>query len=482
MSNAPTKILFIAAEATPIVKVGGLADVAGALPQALKALGYDVRIMLPAYGAIDQTRWQMKPCKRPFAINLGGEPQAAQICTGMLGNVPVYYVDHPPTFSDRPVIYTNGQEDAARFVIFGALALAALDHLDWRPDLVHLNDWHTAIMARWLHNLRRELHTPPTLLTIHNLDYQGVVHRPSLGWAASLLPNSPDQIINLLYEGLANADTITTVSPTYAREIMTPEYGTGLQNLLRMRASDVVGILNGIDTQTFNPATDPHIAQNYDMQDLSGKAACKRALQQEANLPARADVPVFGMVTRLVEQKGLDILAQALPELLTQHDLQVVILGTGDPHYHDVLSGIAEKFGSKFRLWLKFDAGLAQRIYAGSDAFLMPSRFEPCGLGQMIAMRYGTVPVVRATGGLVDTVSDLAYNNGNGVRFGPYRADALTHAVQRTIEAFRSKELWNGLIEHGMQRDFSWSQSAQHYGELYARTIERHRSIMAASI
>jgi starch synthase len=482
MSNDGIKILFIAAEATPIVKVGGLADVAGALPQALKTLGYDVRIMLPAYGAIDRTRWEMKPYNRPFAINLGGEPQAAEICTGTLGDVPVYYVDHAPTFSDRPVIYAGAYEDAARFVIFGALALAALDQIDWRPDVIHLNDWHTAIMARWLRNLRRELRPPPTLLTIHNLDYQGVVYRPNLGWAASLLPQSPDQIINLLYEGLANTDTITTVSPTYAREIMTPEYGAGLQDLLRMRSNDVVGILNGIDTTAFDPATDRHIAQNYSIDSIVGKAACKRALQEEAGLPVREDVPVFGMVTRLVEQKGLDILAQALPELLSRHDVQLVILGTGDPYYHQVLNNLAEQHSDRFRLWLKFDAGLAQRIYAGSDAFLMPSRFEPCGLGQMIAMRYGTVPVVRATGGLADTVTDLTYNDGDGVLFGPYRADALAHAVQRAVEAFANKNLWQALIERGMQRDWSWTQSARRYGELYERAVERHRSIIAASI
>jgi starch synthase len=481
MRTEGTKILFVASEATPIVKVGGLADVAGALPLALKALGYDVRLMLPAYGAIDRTRFPMEPYGRPFTVNLGGEPQIGCIFTGSLGDVPVYYVDHAPTFSDRPVIYA-GPEDGARFVVFSALALAAMDQLDWRPDIMHLNDWHTAIMARWLRNMRGSTSVPPTVLTIHNLDYQGTVYRPNLGFAANLLPQSYDGVVNMLYEGLASTDTITTVSPTYAQEIMTPEYGAGLEGIVRARASDVVGILNGIDTKFFDPQTDNYIAQNFSVDDLQGKAACKRALQEEAGLPVRADVPVFSMVSRLVEQKGLDILAGALPSLLQQHDLQVVVLGTGDPHYHWLLNTIAEQFPTKFRLWLKFDAGLAQRIYAGSDAFLMPSRFEPCGLGQMIAMRYGTLPVVRYTGGLADTVPDISLANGTGITFGPYTVDSVVHAVGRTLEVWQNTKLWRAAQERGMHHDWSWGQSARRYGELYTRTIDRHRSIMAASI
>lgn len=481
MPDTLPKILFVASEATPIVKVGGLADVAGALPQALKALGYDVRLMLPAYGAIDRTHFPMEVLGRPFSVNLGGEPQLGHIFTGTLGDVPVYYVDHAPTFSDRPLIYA-GPEDGARFVVFSALAMAAMDQLDWRPDVVHLNDWHTAIMARWMRNMRRDAGTPPTVLTIHNLDYQGTVWRPGLGFAANLLPQSSDSVINMLYEGLATADMITTVSPTYAQEIMTPEYGAGLENIVRSRASDVVGILNGIDTKFFDPSTDKHIAQNYSVDDLKGKAACKQALQEEAGLPVRPGVPVFGMVSRLVEQKGLDILAGALPYLLQEYEMQVVILGTGDPHYHYLLNNIAEQFNYKFRLWLKFDAGLAQRIYAGSDTFLMPSRFEPCGLGQMIALRYGTLPVVRYTGGLADTVPDISLANGTGITFGPYTADSMVHAAGRTLDVWRDTRLWRAAQERGMRHDWSWAQSAKRYGELYTRTIERHRSILAASI
>ncbi len=481
MPATQPKILFVAAEATPLVKVGGLADVAGALPQALKALDYDVRLLLPAYGAIDRTRYPMEAVGRPFTVNLGGEPQVAQLYTGMLGEVPVYFVDHAPTFSDRPVIYAGG-EDAARFVVFSAIALAAMDQLPWRPDIVHLNDWHTAIMARWLRNLRHNISVPPTMLTIHNLDYQGTVARDWIGYAGNLLPQSSDGIINLLYEGLAHTDTITTVSPTYAQEIMTPEYGAGLENIVRMRGSDVVGVLNGIDTTFFDPQTDKHIAQNFSVDNMGGKAACKRALQEAAGLPVRPDVPIFGMVSRLVEQKGLDILAGALPYLLSKHDMQVVILGTGDPHYHWLLNTIAEQFPTKFRLWLKFDAALAQQIYAGSDTFLMPSRFEPCGLGQMIAMRYGTLPVVRYTGGLADTVPDLSLSSGTGITFGPYTTDSVVHAAGRTLDAWRNTELWSAAQERGMRHDWSWAQSARRYGELYTRTVDRYHSIRAASI
>ncbi len=481
MSDAGTKVLFIAAEATPIINIGGLADVAGALPKALQSIGCDVRLMLPAYGAIDRTRWEVKPSQRPFRINLGGEPQVAQICTGSLDGVHVYYLDHAPTFSNRPMFYA-GHGDPARFVIFCALALAALDHLDWRPDILHLNDWHTAIIARWQRSLRREVICPPTVLTIHTLDEQGIVYRPDLGWAGSLLPQSPDQIINLLYEGLANADTITTVSPTYAQEITTPEHGAGLHHVLCQRQTDLVGILNGIDTETYDPSTDQHIAEQYSAGNSAGKISCKQALQQEAGLAVRADVPLFGMVTRLKEQAGMDILAQALPDLLTYHDMQLVILGDGDPHYRHLLSSIADRFCDKLKLWLHTDAALTRRIYAGSDAFLVPSRVEPCGRGQMIAMRYGTLPVVRSTGGLADTVKDMDYPDGTGVQFEPYCADALAHAVQRTVEGFRNKALWHDMMERGMQRDWSWSGVAQRYADLYERTIDRHRSIMVASI
>lgn len=481
MSEAGTKILVIAAEATPIVSVGGHADAVGALTKALRSIGCDVRLMLPAYGPIDRMRWGVKPNHRTFRINLGGEPQAAQICTGSLDGVPVYYLDHAPTFSDRPVIYA-AHDDPARFVIFSALAIAALDHLDWRPDILHLNEWHAAIIARWQRNLRREIISPPCVLTIHSLDKQGIVHRPDVGWAGSLLPQTPDQIVNILYEGLANADAITTVSPTYAQEITTLEYGAGLHDLLCQRRNNLFGILNGIDTETFDPATDQHIAAQYSAQNIAGKATCKQALQREAGLAVRADAPLFGMVTPLVRQKGLDILAQALPQILSSHDMQLVIQGDGDPSYQRQLRSIADQFADKFKLWPHTDAALAQRIYAGSDAFLAPSQVEPCGREQMIAMRYGTPTVARSTGGLVDTVKDIAHGDGTGVLFDQYSADALAHAVQRSVEAFRNKDLWHGMMERGMQHDWSWHAVAQRYADVYAHTIDRHRSIMVASI
>jgi starch synthase len=473
--DSPT-ILFVTAEAAPMVKVGGLADVASALPKALRALGYDVRLMMPAYGTLDRQTWDMQPDGKPFAVTLGGEPQAAAIYRSMLGDVPVYYVDHAPTFSSRPVVYTSSLEDPARFVIFCNLVLSALSHMDWRPDVLHLNDWPTAILARWLNALRADLHTPPALLTVHNLAYQGIVYRPNLGWAASMLPTTADQVVNLLYEGIAHADMITTVSPTYTQEIMTPEHGAGLHDLLRSRAADLVGILNGIDVDLFDPATDRCIPANYNVDDLSGKRACKRALQTKAELPERADLPLFGMVSRLVEQKGIDILAEALPVLLNQHDFQLVILGTGKERYHDWLNALATQYPHKFRLWLQFDPALAQQVYAGSDVFVMPSLFEPCGLGQMIAMRYGTLPLVRATGGLADTVTDMASGAGTGFRFEWYAADALISAFERAIDLYRQPDTWCAAMQRAMRSDFWWTASARRYGELYECIISRHRS------
>jgi starch synthase len=473
-----TRILFVTAEAAPLVKVGGLADVAAALPKALVALGLDVRVLLPAYGVLDREAWNMRPYGRPFPVSLGGEPQVGRLWRTELDGVPFLLADHEPTFGGQRRIYSDDPAtDAARFTVFCALALGALTQLeaDWRPDLVHLNDWHTGPLGRWLRGLAGDGVDYPTLLTIHNLQYQGLVLRASTGWSGNLLPATRDGLVNFLAEGLLAADAINTVSPTYAREILTPELGAGLWPLLRSRAGDVHGIVNGIDTTTFDPATDPAIPARYDVTDLAGKARCKEALQREVGLPARPDVPLLGMVGRLAEQKGLDILYAALPDVLGRLDLQLVLLGTGDPAIEAGLAGLALRYPESVRLLRRFDAALAQRIYAGADIFLMPSRFEPCGLGQQIAMRYGTVPLVRSTGGLVDTVRDLSEPDGTGVRFDDYTPGALAAAVDRTLVAYRQPETWRAAQRRGMEQDLSWAPSARRYAELYDTTAERHR-------
>lgn len=476
MPDRPLKILFVAAEATPLVKVGGLADVVGALPKALRALGHDVRILLPAYGALDREAWRMRPLGRPFPVGLGGEPQLGSLLESEIDGVPILFAEHGPSFGERPTVYTDFVGDADRFVVFQALTLGALHALDWRPDVVHVHDWHTGLLPRWLAALRAPGFDFPTVMTVHNLGYQGLVAAWSIGFSGRLLPSTPDGLVNFLAEGLIAADAITTVSPTYAREILTPGPGHGLDPILRSRASDVHGILNGLDTDVFDPRTDPHIAAPYDADDLSGKARCKAALQAEAGLAVAPDVPVVAIVARLVEQKGLDITVEALPSLLGGRPLQVVVLGTGDPAIETRLQGLAELFPQGFRLWRRFDPALAQRLYAGADLFLMPSRFEPCGLGQMIAMRYGTLPVVRATGGLVDTVPDLDDDpDGVGVRFEPYTARALAEALARAVAAWEDVPRREAAMRRAMRRDLSWAASAARYADLYRDTVERRR-------
>jgi starch synthase len=476
MPDRPLNVLFVAAEATPLVKVGGLADVVGALPKALRALGHDVRVLLPAYGALDREAWRMRPLGRPFPVGLGAEPQLGRLLAGELDGVPLLFADHGPSFGERSAVYTDFVADADRFVVFQALVLGALRALEWQPDLVHVHDWHTGMLPRWLSALRAPGFDYPTTMTIHNLGYQGLVAPWSIGFSGRLLPSTPDGLVNLLAEGIMAADAITTVSPTYAREILTPGAGMGLDAVLRSRASDVHGILNGLDTERFDPRRDPDIAAAYGPEDLTGKARCKAALQAEARLAVDPDVPVVAMVSRLVEQKGLDITIEAMPGLLGGRPLQVVVLGTGDPAVETRLQGLAELFPHGFRLWRRFDPALAQRLYAGADLFLMPSRFEPCGLGQMIAMRYGTLPVVRSTGGLVDTVPDLDEDpDGVGVRFDAYDAPALAEGVARAVAAWEDVPRREAAMRRAMRRDLSWAASATRYADLYRDTVDRHQ-------
>ncbi len=477
--------MLAAAEAVPFAKVGGLADVAGALPKALKSLGHDVRVAIPRYQRIRPDRFGLQPLLDGIGVPMDSHLEPASVQHGMLGdNVPVYLVESERYF-DREGIYGYPDDDE-RFVFFSRAVLEMLPKLGWTPDVVHCHDWHTAIIPNWLKTLYRadrRYAGIASLLTIHNLSYRGTFGNRVLEIAGieSFGFTYAEQgvgghMVDLLGRGLQFADAINTVSEQYAREIQTPEFGEGMDELIIERSNRLLGILNGIDYDEQDPARDRHIAATFDAEGLERRVDNKLALQHEARLPPSPDVPVIGMATRLADSKGFDLVAQALDWLL-QQPLQLVVMGTGDQHYHDLLAAAAKR-NRNLAVMPTFSTPLAQKIYAGSDMFLMPSRFEPCGMGQMIAMRYGSVPIVRRTGGLADTVQDFepAHGEGSGFVFEHYDASAMFAAVIRALETFKYPDTWRRLVRRNMQRDFSWGLSAERYVEAYRMAAELHHA------
>jgi len=486
------KVLFVAAEVAPLIKTGGLADVAGALPPALREAGHDVRVVMPRFREL---REKGIPVEGPIASSFlpAGERQeelrvwrvanganttttAARDDVETTANTPIYLLDIPAAF-ERATIYGD-RDDDRRFILFARGVLSLMQHLReverWQPDVVHLNDWHAALVPNYIKTFYAYTFGHiATVFTIHNLAYQGQFGPATLGLAGltegGLLENSMGAGIagtfNFMARGILHADMISTVSPTYAQEIMTGEYGERLDGLLRMRRERVAGILNGIDTDTYNPATDPHTAAHYDASDITGKGICKSALQQELGLEVAADKPLLGIVSRLAEQKGLDLVGAVVPWLMKETDAQLVVLGAGSTALQDLFRIHARSYPDRVGVRIGFDVPLAQRIYSGSDAFLMPSRFEPCGLGQMIALRYGSVPIVRATGGLNDTVREGF--EGNGFRFHPYDGRHFADAILRALTAYRDVDSWALLRGRGMREENSWTVSADRYVELY---------------
>ena len=482
MSLAPLRIIFITAEASPFAKVGGLADVAGSLPKSLRELGHDVRLIMPRYGRISNEVYHLEPVLDAFQVPLpSGDEPASLLQTELDGSVPVYMVESEHYFG-REAIY-GYPDDGERFIFFCRAALEAVRKLGWSPDIAHCNDWHTAIipsMLKTTYDADPIFARTATVFTIHNLAYHGIFDQKILamtglggGFLRPQIGDRSDQI-DLMSQGILYADVINTVSPTYAQEILTSEYGEGLDAVLKYRKARIFGILNGLDTEFFNPATDPHIAVQYDLDSLERKVENKLALQREGNLKEDANIPVVGIVSRLADQKGFDLLEPIIEPLLVETGLQLVLLGTGDQHYQDLFRRIGQRYSGQVAIALTFDVGLAQRIYAGADMFLMPSRYEPCGLGQMIAMRYGTIPVVRRTGGLADTVADYqpASGEGNGFVFQNYTSQACYTAIIRAIEAYRRPMEWRQLQRRGMLADLSWAASARRYVELYHKALE----------
>jgi starch synthase len=459
-------VLFAATEVAPLIKTGGLADVAAALPRALRQLGHDVRVVMPCYRQLNNAPERLDGPLYVTFLPVGDRVEIMRVFLTRSNETPIYLLDIPAAF-DRDSEFGYGDDDR-RFILFTRGVLALLLFLQeqegWRADVAHANDWHTGLLPDYLKTLyARALPGVAAVYTIHNLGYQGFFSPFTLYLAG--LDGGGERYINFMARGIRHADIISTVSPTYAQEILTPEYGEHLDGLLRTQQDHLVGILNGVDYAIFDPATDPHIAANFCAGDVSGKAACKAALQHECGFDADPARPLLGMVSRLVPQKGLDLLDAAMPWLLAETDAQLVLLGTGDPHFERAFAEHARRAPGRVFVRLGFDAALASRIYAGCDAFLMPSRYEPCGLGQMIALRYGTIPIVRVTGGLADTVRE-GYD-GNGFRFHLYEAGQLIDAVRRCLTCFRDTNGWPILRERGMREDHSWAASAREYAALY---------------
>ncbi len=488
------KILYLTAECVPFAKTGGLADVAGALPKAIRGLGHDIRIMMPRYGRIEVDRFRLEPELESLSVPMDEGAQPAALYRSSIGSdateTPVYFVDSERYF-DRQGIYMY-PDDAERFIFFSRAALEACRALDWRPDVIHCNEWHTALVPNWLRSLYEGdpfFRGVATLYTAHNLEYQGIfgyrvleiAGLADLGFIAH--PDvAPDlnYVVDLMARGVLFSDIINTVSETYARDILTPEHGHRLDPVLRDRRDRVYGILNGIDTEVHDPATDPHIAAHFDVDTLGPRAENKAALQSELGLPVRPDVPLIGVVSRLTDQKGLDLIQAVIDPLLQHTGCQLVVMGTGELRHHEMLNGVVSRRPEQAAVQLTFSRPLEQRIYAGCDIFLMPSRFEPCGLNQMVAMRYGAVPVVHATGGLADTVQDFdaTTGSGNGFSFERYDAMALFAALVRAIETYRHREVWQQLIRRCMAADFSWGRSAEKYVDLYYRALTARRQAM----
>ena len=483
-SEQPLKVLILAAEIVPFAKVGGLADVVGALPKALQAFGHDVRLVMPRYRQVDPQHFQLRTVLDAVSVPMGSYQVQVEVRQGEIGNhIPVYMIDAPRYF-DRENIY-GYTDDGERFILFCRAALEAMRALDWAPDVVHCNDWHTGIVPNWMHTIYLEdpfFARTATVYTIHNLAYQGIFGYRLLevaGVASNgfLYPQIAElaNVVDIMGRGILFADAVTTVSERYAQEILTPTFGEKLDHMLRSRRDRLFGILNGVDYQEYNPATDRHIHTRYDAALLEKRAENKAALQEQVHLPVRSEVPMLAMISRLSDQKGFDLLSQIIQPLLAQ-GVQFVLLGVGDQHYHEMFQNLAARYPEQVAIFLTFNAELRQRIYAGSDMFLMPSRFEPCGTSQMEAMRYGCVPIVRRVGGLADTVQE--YNpvtgEGNGFVFNTYDPWEFFASIVRALALYPFKDVWHTLQLHGMAADHSWRASAVRYVEVYRNALAFH--------
>ena len=474
------KVLFVASEAAPFIKTGGLADVMGALPKALQALGIEPALVIPNYEGVGEEYKNAMETVFEGSVDLSWRNQYLGVKKLVQDGIPVYFIDNEYYFK-RDKLY-GYDDDAERFAYFSKAALTMLHYIDFKPDVIHTNDWHTGLLGAYL---KEDFMQDPyfqgmkNVYTIHNLKYQGVFGRniveDVLGLPLHLLYNGNienDGDVNFMKAGMCYADFITTVSPSYAEEITYPYFGEGLEDYVALCAGKISGILNGLDEQEYNPETDPHIPVRFDASNvLVKKPLAKEALQRELGLTVNREIPVVGMITRLVEAKGLDLVMHIMDELM-EEQVQLVVVGTGDEEYANALRELAWQHPGSVSVNILFNEGLARRVYAGADMFIMPSRYEACGLSQMIAMRYGTVPVVRETGGLKDSVINFdkySTPEGNGFSFANFNAHELLFTIKRGLTCYAAKPLWEKIVYNAMHSDNSWNRSAQAYADLYTK-------------
>jgi starch synthase len=488
------KIAFVSTECVPYAKTGGLADVAGSLPGELAKLGCEVKVFIPKYSLIDENRHGLKYNwdigEMPIRIN--GIIRSVHILQSKLPgtDIDVYFVDCPHYFY-RHIIYTNDHDEDERFILFSKAVIETLQRLQWAPDVINCNDWQTGLLPLFIkdnYSWDRFFDQTATLLTIHNIGYQGLFSKSVL-FSAEIredlfYPNGPiDQNggVSFLKTGISFSDIINTVSNTYSHEILTPEYGAGLESTLQKRKDDLYGILNGVDYDIWNPETDNHIPYNYSINDLGGKYLNKKYLLNHFGIKPDVNIPLIGIVSRMVLQKGFDIFADSINDLMSL-EAQWIILGSGEDRFEDLFRQLSIEFPGKVGAYIGFNNELSHLIEAGADMFLMPSRYEPCGLNQIYSLKYGTVPVVRKTGGLADTVKDwdeqnhFGFKDGNGFSFYDYSGYALYKSVERAVNAFKHPKIWKKIQANGMILDFSWSRSAEKYLELYKLAVEKRIS------
>jgi starch synthase len=487
------RVLFVTPEAVPFAKTGGLADVAGALPKSLRALGCEIKLIMPYYRMVKDSGFPLQYLGDEIEVPIGYEKLKAEIYQGRLNqDIPVYFIGREEFF-DRPHLYGTAKGDyfdnAGRFVFFSKAVLLFCHHMRFSPDIIHHHEWQTGLVPAYLKSVYRNdplFSNTAAVFTIHNIAYQGLFKKEKF-WLTDLPAEmyNPEGIefwerINFMKAGIVYADVINTVSKKYSEEIQTAEYGYGLEGILRKRRKSLYGILNGVDYEDWDPARDPHLIARYDLKDLSGKRECKKDLLKEFRLPSSLmKAPLLGIISRLTDQKGFDLLMEILEELFSL-DIGFVLLGTGEQKYHELFTRVAQRYSQKAGIRIAYDDRLAHKIEAGLDFFLMPSKFEPCGLNQIYSLKYGTIPIVRATGGLDDTIThyDPVSKKGNGFKFVRYEAKEFLNTIKEAIRFYSQPEHWKQLLRNAMSADFSWKRSAEDYLQLYRKTLgEKTRSL-----
>ncbi len=483
---APLRICFVSSEVAPLAKTGGLADVAGALPRYLHSMQHDVRLIMPLYASIDTHALDMHPVQflQQAPLDLGSHRFRFSVFTARLpGSQLMIYLVHCPALYERPGIYTGAADEHLRFLLLTRAAIETCQRMGFAPQIFHCNDWHTAFAPLYLRSVYswdRLFAATRTVLTIHNIGYQGIFAAAAasdlaLGASSHLLHQDDLRHgrINSLKHGILYADVVTTVSPTYAREIRTAAYGMGLDATLRTRPDGVIGILNGVDYSEWDPRTDRFLPHQFDAQDLAGKEKTKQHLLRTLKLEARKRTPLLGIVSRMTAQKGFDLLFEPLPRILRERPLRIVILGSGETRYEEFFARVQQTFPAQVVYHRGYHEELAHLIEAASDMFLMPSLYEPCGLNQMYSLKYGTVPIVRRTGGLADAVElyDPDSGSGTGIVFDDYNAEGVAWALNVALDLYRKRAVWTRIMLNGMAQDFSWEKQGARYVELYERMV-----------